>query len=177
MAEEPAEDLDDPDFSLPESTVGSLQKRMQYLRQVTDHFWNRWSKEYVLELIAATAKNTKFSDNPSAISQGDVVVIYDKDQPRGSWKTGVVEKLHEGGDGKIRGASIRNINSQGKAVVLQRAVQHLYPLELSCSDAHDDEEEKPDGPDESGQQPTRPSRAAARAANSKVERLMEAGLV
>ena len=176
MAEEPVEAADDPDFSIPESNTATLDKRMKHMKMVMHHFWSRWQKEYVLELRTACKNSSKFSKYPSDVSKGDVVIIYDKEQPRGSWKTGVVERLHEGADGKCRGADVRVINSQGKAVTFQRAVQHLYPLELSCNEP-ENEQEKPEDPKEIEQQPTRQSRAAAKAARSSVKQLKELGLV
>ena len=176
MAEEPVEAALDPDFSIPESNTTTLDKRMKHMKMVMHHFWSRWQKEYVLELRTACKNSSKFSKYPSDVSKGDVVIIYDKEQPRGSWKTGVVERLHEGADGKCRGADVRVINSQGKAVTFQRAVQHLYPLELSCNEP-ENEQEKPEDPKEIEQQPTRQSRAAAKAARSSVKQLKELGLV
>ena len=120
MAQEPAQILDDPDLELIESTTGSLEKRMRHMKKVMEYFWSRWQKEYVPELTTAATNNaSKFSENPSDINVGNVVVVYDKEQPHGFWKTGVIEKLHEGADGKIQGANIRAINSQGKAVMLR----------------------------------------------------------
>ena len=176
MAEEPVEAADDPDFSIPESNTATLDKRMKHMKMVMHHFWSRWQKEYVLELRTACKNSSKFSKYPSDVSKGDVVIIYDKEQPRGSWKTGIVERLHEGADGKCRSADVRVINSQGKAVTFQRAVQHLYPLELSCNEP-ENEQEKPEDPKEIEQQPTRQSRAAAKAARSSVKQLKELGLV
>ena len=50
------------------------------------------------------------------------------DEPnRGKWKIGIVESLIVGNDGVTRAATLRC----GK-YTLQRAVQQLYPLELSC---------------------------------------------
>ena len=43
------------------------------------------------------------------------------------WKLGIVEGLIRGRDGVVRGAKVKTVNGQ-----LERAVQHLYPLELSC---------------------------------------------
>ena len=42
------------------------------------------------------------------------------------WPLGIVEELIVGKDGKIGGAKVRTKKSQ-----IKRAVQHLYPLELS----------------------------------------------
>ena len=47
---------------------------------------------------------------------------------RAKWKIGIVTKLITGRDGVVRGATLRT----GKNL-FERAVQHLYPLELNCN--------------------------------------------
>ena len=59
---------------------------------------------------------------------GDVVIIKNDERNRGKWQLGVVVQLLTGKDGFVRGAKLRT----GK-IVLERAVQLLYPPELSCS--------------------------------------------
>ena len=62
-----------------------------------------------------------------SLKPGDVVMIKGDDRNRGRWDIGIVEKLIVGKDGVVRAATLR----AGKSF-LQRAIQHLYPLELSC---------------------------------------------
>ena len=59
---------------------------------------------------------------------GDAVLIKGEEKNRGVWKMGIVERLIIGKDGVIRAATLR----AGKST-LQRAIQHLYPLELNCN--------------------------------------------
>ena len=47
---------------------------------------------------------------------------------RGKWTIGVVEKRMPGRDGILRAVRVKTANKHH----LERAVQHLYPLELSC---------------------------------------------
>ena len=61
------------------------------------------------------------------IEQGDVVLIQSDERNRGKWNTGVVVKLIKGRDRIVRGARLR----AGKSF-LERAVQQLCPMELSC---------------------------------------------
>ena len=62
------------------------------------------------------------------IKIGDVVIVKGEEKNRGKWKMGIVERLIVGRDGLFRGAELR----VGTERTLERAVQHLYPLELSC---------------------------------------------
>jgi hypothetical protein len=56
-----------------------------------------------------------------------VVIIKSDEHNRNKWKLGIVEDLIAGRDGVVRVAKLRAGKSH-----LERAVQHLYPLELSC---------------------------------------------
>ena len=60
-------------------------------------------------------------------NRGDAVIIGSEEKNRNLWKLGIVEGLIRGRDGVVRGAKVKTVNGQ-----LERAVQHLYPLELSC---------------------------------------------
>ena len=62
-----------------------------------------------------------------ALAKGDVVIINGKEKNRGLWKLGIVKELVTGRDGVVSGAKLRAGRSY-----LERPVQHLYPMELSC---------------------------------------------
>ena len=56
---------------------------------------------------------------------GNVVNIHSEEKNRGKWPLGIVEQLY----GVIRAVKLRT----GKSI-LERPMQHLYPLEMSCDD-------------------------------------------
>ena len=58
---------------------------------------------------------------------GDVVLIKGDERNRGKWKIGVIDTLIKGRDGIVRAVRLR----AGKSY-LERTIQQLYPLELSC---------------------------------------------
>ncbi len=59
--------------------------------------------------------------------KGGVVIIKGDEKDRNQWKLGIVEELLPGKDGVVRAVRLRAGRNQ-----LERPVQHLYPLELSC---------------------------------------------
>ena len=59
----------------------------------------------------------------------DVIIIHSEEKNRGQWPLGIVEQLYGGRDGVIRAVKLRTSKS-----ILERPIQHLYPLELSCDD-------------------------------------------
>ena len=61
------------------------------------------------------------------MNPGNVILIKAEERNRGRWRFGIVEQLIQGRDGAVRGAPLR----AGKSY-LERPVQYLYPLELSC---------------------------------------------
>ena len=59
------------------------------------------------------------------------------DRNRNHWPLGIVERLIEGKDGVVRVVRLRSGRNR-----LERAIQHLYPLELSCDITGDEEAEQ-----------------------------------
>ena len=85
---------------------------------------NWWSSEYVRRL--RERHNLKHPGKPCTLAVGDVVILKSEDKNWGKWPLGIVQELYPGRDGVVRAVKLRS----GKNF-LERAVQHLYPLELS----------------------------------------------
>jgi hypothetical protein len=101
-----------------------LRKRAKYLRSCKDALWKRWSSEYLTALERHRCDRDGKSSN---LGVGDVVIVRSDERNRAKWPLGIVEKLFPGKDGVVRAVKLR----AGKTY-LERPVQHLYPLELSC---------------------------------------------
>ena len=69
----------------------------------------------------------KHKGNSIHPTEGDVVIIKSEEKNCAQWKLGVVIDVITGRDGVVPGAKLRTPKS-----VIERPVQHLYPLELSC---------------------------------------------
>ena len=102
-----------------------LRKRAKHLRRCKETVWRRWRNEYLRGL--RERHNQQHGGKLNAPTVDEVVIIKSDEKNRGKWKIGVIEKVIRGIDGVIRGARVRTGTS-----VLERAVQHLFPLELSC---------------------------------------------
>ena len=107
-----------------------LDKQMKYLEAVLQQFWNRWKREYLLELRESHRAGSSQLQKV-AIAVGDVVIIHTEDLPRSLWKMGRVEELIRGKDGVVRGASIRVQAKETRSKLLRRPIQKLYPVELA----------------------------------------------
>ena len=135
-----------------------LRKRVKYLRRCKEVLWNRWSGEYLKSL--RERHNMEHKPKEMNVKLGDVVLIQDAERNRGKWNMGIVVKLFQGRDGVVQAVGLR----AGKSF-LERAVQHLFPLELYC-DQEQGVRENPPPPRNPRAREFRPvRRAAAVAAN------------
>ena len=119
------------------SEVSLLTRRQRYLLLLLSHFWNRWKREYVVELREhhRTKKGT-FTGRSTQL--GDIVTVMEEGKSnRGTWKLGKVQDIHPGNDGLVRGATVEVISNKGKRTRLRRPLQKLYPLEVTTTEVAD----------------------------------------
>ena len=153
LPEQPEHQIENPD----------LRKRAKYIRRCKDVLWKRWSSEYVKAL--RERHNMKHHGKVINIKIGDVVIVKGEEKNRGKWKIGVVERLVVGKDGIVRGAKLRVGQN-----TLERAVQHLYPMELSCDVAVKTPESRPRETELRADVPEfRPKRNAAAIAECRIQ--------
>lgn len=107
--------IPEPDYTV----ITSLKTRWQLIQQMNQHFWKRWSKEYV-QLLQQRPKWTKEKQN---LQPGRLVLIKEENQPPLVWALGRIQAVHPGPDGLVRVATIKT----AKAVV-QRPIHKLCPL-------------------------------------------------
>ena len=168
--------LDLPDHLYPEPEDFELKpdilsRRNRYLNRLLSRFWEKWMKEYLLELQNAHRYH-KGTSQENQVSVGDIVVVHD-DLPRGFWKLGCVKKLLSGRDGTVRGATVR-VTTNGKCTTLDRPLQRLYPMEIKSTSTESPTENSVSSSSKTPEQPTsdtepsrstRPLREAAQRAN------------
>ena len=102
-----------------------LRKRARFLRDCKTKIWKRWTNEYLRGL--RERHNLIHNGKSNKIAVGDVMLIKGDERNRSKWKLGIVKQLIQGRDGVVRGAILRSGRDK-----LERAVQHLYPMELKC---------------------------------------------
>ncbi len=102
-----------------------LRKRARYFRRCKDIVWSRWTNEYLKSL--RERHKLKHKTKQMTAERGDVVLIKGDERNRGKWKIGIIDSFIVGRDGVIRGARLR----AGKSYI-ERAMQHLFPMELPC---------------------------------------------
>lgn len=99
----------------------SLLSRYHRVEQLRQHFWSRWSKEYVSEL----QQRTKWKTNSDDIKLDSLVVIKEDNMPPLKWRLGRIVRVYTGKDGISRVADIRTA-----AGVTKRAFSKICPLPL-----------------------------------------------
>ena len=92
---------------------------------IVTHFWNRWLKEYVPDRI----ERRRWLVSRRNLAVGDLVLIVDKDAPRGHWPLGRISAVHPGPDGIVRTAAVTT-----RTGTFERPVAKLCLLETSDPD-------------------------------------------
>lgn len=101
--------------------------RLQYyqrLQRMMQHFWNRWSREYLSELQT----RTKWKSPQENVKVGDVVILMEDNLPPNSWRIGRVAATHPGPDSLVRSATMDVIMPGGGRHQMKRPIQKLCRL-------------------------------------------------
>ena len=115
-----------------ETNQTSAIVRVKHLQTVSEHL----SEQYLLSLREKHSYVKNKTSSQCYLKEGDVVLIKENNSTsRLSWKKGVIKKLIIGNGKNVRGASVRTkYRKSTKAIVLNRPLQLLIPLELSSSE-------------------------------------------
>ena len=108
-----------------------IVERAKGTDRIVAHFWNRWSKEYLLSL--REAHKIRKGKKGAKVRVGEVVFVEEKGVKRAKWQMGRIEKVVVGRDGTPRGATIKTKNG-----TVSRPLQKIYPLEVMEEDAEED---------------------------------------
>ncbi|XP_071580897.1 uncharacterized protein [Temnothorax nylanderi] len=108
-----------PEYDFTNEALNRLST-WQHIQRVKQHFWKRWSKEYLNEL----QQRTKWvSNKPHNVSVGDLVMLKEDNMPPLRWVTGRVTATHPGDDGIVRVVTVRTAHGTYK-----RCVKKISPL-------------------------------------------------
>lgn len=93
--------------------------RFQRLEHIRQHFWKRWSSEYIPELQQRTKWKLKCKD----LKPNDLVLLKEDLTPPLNWRLGRIEKLFPGQDGIPRVADISTARG-----IVRRAINRICLL-------------------------------------------------
>ena len=95
-----------PPGEFDQETVMTRRKWKQ-AQILANHFWNRWIKEYLTTLHL----RQKWLKPQRNVRVGDLVLVSEKNIPRGLWPVAVITKVFRGPDEKIRTVELRTKDS------------------------------------------------------------------
>jgi hypothetical protein len=107
-----------PEPNLTDVKVNRLS-RWQLTQQLLQHFWSRWSAEYVSSL----QQRFKWKSKRENLAVNDLVLIKDEALPPTKWKLGRIVKVHPGADSLVRVATVKTAESEFK-----RPITKLCPI-------------------------------------------------
>ena len=84
-------------------STSNLLKRMKYLHNLLEPYWNQWTKEYLNEL---REYNTTEKNVNSIIKLGDIAFVYNHNAKRNVWKLGKAVRLFTSKDQNVRAATV-----------------------------------------------------------------------
>ena len=120
---------EDSDYYPKMDSVKELTEYWRRNQKQLNLFWEFWKQEYLLSL-----RETSPLRHKGVRSQlyrwpklGEVVVVKDDYLPRGAWKLALIKEFIFGKDGLIRSVKIQLPNK----TIISRAINHLFPLEIS----------------------------------------------
>ncbi len=109
--------------NIPEPDVTHLkQNRLGYwelVKQMTQHFWKRWSQEYLTSL----QQRFKWTQKRDNVKVGDLVVVADDQLPVTKWKMGRILETYAGADGLVRSVLVKSDGGKYK-----RPITKISPL-------------------------------------------------
>ena len=104
------------------------RRRYEFIQNIVDNFWRRWTRDYFPSLII----QQKWHTTKRNLKKGDIVLIQDSNQIRGQWKLGKVSQVFPGEDGIVRKVHVAYKNPKpGEPAHMynwrqQQQQQHFY---------------------------------------------------
>lgn len=94
--------------------------KFQRLQKIKQHFWQRWSKEYIGELQTRAKWKQRAEE---LVQTGVLVLVKDDNLPPLKWKLGRIIEIFPGQDGIVRVAAVKTDTS-----IIKRAISKLCVL-------------------------------------------------
>ncbi len=101
--------------------------RWQMIQRMSQHFWKKWSQEYLTALQRRTIKAER-----AAIEIGQLVVVKEDNSPPLQWLLGRVTDVKKGQDGLVRVVSLRTKSGSVERPVVKICILPI-PLESRSS--------------------------------------------
>ena len=107
----------------PFKTTKNPRHRVEFVQQIVDSFWKRWTKDVFPLLIPRKKWNVERRN----VRINDVVMTVDENAVRRKWSIGRILNVHPGRDGKVRNVTLRTPVGVYRRPITKIAV--IYPAE------------------------------------------------
>ena len=101
----------------------SFRHRFDFLQQLVDAFWKRWSREVFPSLVVYPKWHTERRN----VTVGDIVVVQDSNCIRGEWRKAIVTKADASNDGRVRRVTLEYVSGSTR-ISIERPVQRIIVL-------------------------------------------------
>ncbi len=105
--------------ALPDSSESlrpiTMLRRWNLCQKLTNHFWNRWTQEYLITLN----RFSKWQKPTQNVQVGDIVCLRDEPTIPTKWPLARIAKVHPGQDGKIRVVTVRTLKGLYKRPIVK----------------------------------------------------------
>ena len=116
--------------AIPESIICdkklNFTKRWELVKRISQHFWKRWSTEYISNLQS----RSKWKNKMPNLQIGDLVLIKKESTSPLKWPLGRVIEVHPGKDELVRVVTIKTATT-----IIKRSIVTLVklPIEIESS--------------------------------------------
>lgn len=103
-----------PETDMTDSSL-SCVRRFELVQRLLQHFWKRWSFEY----LSGLQQRPKWCSSHANLEIGDLVLIKGDNVPLLKWKLGRIVQVHPGTDGKVRVVTLKTKSGEFKRPVVK----------------------------------------------------------
>ena len=126
-----SDDYEETEYKPKKDSAQELIDRWKKGQEQLNRFWEIWRRDYLLSLrttlpLHHKGSHLEISRQPKV---GEIVILQDENMPRRTWKLALIKEFIHSKDGQIRSVKIELPNK----LVLSRAINHLYPLEIQAA--------------------------------------------
>ena len=102
----------------PFNETRNLRKRVEFIQQIVDSFWRRWTRDVFPLLVPRRRWNVDRRN----VCVDDFVMVQDSNALRGKWITGRVIEVYPGQDGKVRNVKVKTPTGEYSKPITKIAV-------------------------------------------------------
>ena len=109
-----------------------LSSTTDKISRISNHFWDRWKHEYVVNL-RETQEISKLNINHPKINVNDIALVYDEKVSRHFWRITLVTGVFSNTGSEIKGAIVRIPKTN---TIFKRHVNKLFTIENTYHDTN-----------------------------------------